>query len=93
MRVEIQRGRMEQELVAASEDGDVQLVNELIADGADVNYVNAGDGSTALMVSAEVGHTQVVAVLLAANADANLSGDIGSEVGWTPLMVRRTTCD
>ena len=77
---------LDQELVASAEDGDIDAVEQLIAEGANVNYVNADDGSTALMVAAEVGHASIVRLLIHSNSDANRSGDIGSEAGWSPLM-------
>ena len=52
--------------------GDATDIAALIADGADVNERNS-DGDTPLIVACEHGLTEVVAVLLAANASVDLA--------------------
>ena len=57
----------------------------LIADGADVNEPKTGgSGVTALYVACMKGHTEIVATLLAANANANEAQHID---GVTPLYI------
>ncbi len=63
-------------LVEASEDGNLNDIEELLADGADINGIVEGDG-TALIVAARAGKKPVVQLLLQHGADPNLaaSGD------------------
>ena len=71
-------------LARAAADGDAQAVVQLLANGASVGYMNPSeDGMTALCVACEFGHAEVVAVLLAANADANQA----RSDGVTPLVL------
>lgn len=64
-------------LIIASGDGDLVLVNELLAAGDDVNARSA-IGTTPLMYAAKNGHKAVVERLLAAGANANVVSDKGS---------------
>lgn len=64
-------------LIVASGDGDLVLVNELLAAGDDVNARSA-IGTTPLMYAAKNGHKAVVERLLAAGANANVVSDKGS---------------
>lgn len=57
-------------LMLAAADGDIQLVQQLIATGADVNETTK-DGTTALMYAARNSHAQVIHLLIAANANLN----------------------
>jgi bla regulator protein blaR1 len=63
-------------LLEASEDGNLKDVEELLAEGADINGIVEGDG-TALIVAARAGHKPVVQFLLQRGADPNVaaSGD------------------
>lgn len=63
-------------LTAAAEAGDVDLVQKLLADGADVNS-HDGDGWTALMSATAAGHRQIVELLLSAGADVNAKTNFG----------------
>ena len=56
-------------LFQASGHGFVQIVDELISAGANVNYTRPNDGSTSLMFAARFGFVDVVRSLLAAGAD------------------------
>ena len=58
-------------LQAAAMHGREAVVQRLIAAGANVNAVNAGDGLTALLLAASFGHGAIVDRLLAAGADVN----------------------
>ena len=55
----------------ASEKGFLEVVQELIAAGANVNAATA-DGWTALRAACYVGHTEIVRALLAAGADTSV---------------------
>ena len=69
-------------LARAAADGDAQAVVQLLANGASVGYMNPSeDGTTPLYLACEFGHAEVVAALLAANADANQA----RSDGVTPL--------
>lgn len=63
-------------LLEASEDGKLKDVEELLAEGADINGIVEGDG-TALIVAARAGNKLVVQFLLQQGADPNVaaSGD------------------
>ena len=68
--------------VAASE-GHVEIVEALLAAGADVNLATGTSQRTALYAAAESGNEHVIVALLAANADVN--GVCGSRE-QTPLI-------
>ena len=53
----------------------------LLKHGADINAQTADDGTTALHVAAEKGHSEAVSMLLRCKADAALQ----DSVGYTPL--------
>ena len=59
-------------LVEASEDGKLNEVEELLAEGADINGIVEGDG-TALIVAARAGNKPVVQFLLQHGADPNVA--------------------
>ena len=67
-------------LLEECERGDVDAVNQCIADGQDVNMKDA-DGRSPLLVAAMEGHKTIVEILLAKGADVN-AGDAG---GGRPL--------
>jgi ankyrin repeat protein len=68
-------------LLAASANGHLEVMKELLRHGADVDAKDRA-GMTSLMRAASVGHVDVLKALLAAGADVNA----GSNGGDTPLM-------
>ncbi len=72
----------------AARDGDLQSLNLMLAEGADVNAMTA-DGWTALSIAALKGYQEIMHALLKNGADANArNGD-----GWTPLMLATSLAD
>ena len=71
---------MSHTLFSAAQAGDVELVNNLLEGGADLDALDEA-GETALMHAAHSGHLQVVQALLAAGA----APDFKSAQGWTAL--------
>jgi len=72
-------------LMNAAYNGQKEVVELLIANGADVNAKSVGgnnEGSTALMFAAQAGQKEVVELLIAKGADVNAR----STDGETPLM-------
>jgi len=63
---------LDRALFEAAQDGDLEAVNELINDGADVNASIAGDGSP-LIGAAQSGSLELARRLLDAGADPNLA--------------------
>ncbi|GMI41746.1 hypothetical protein TeGR_g3431, partial [Tetraparma gracilis] len=71
-------------LVDAAERGDIKMVRELLAAGADVNHTKEGDeGRTALYKAAWKGHLEAAQALIDAGADV----DKAMEDGETPLTI------
>lgn len=68
-------------LLMAAKNGDVQVLVALLQRGADVDARNE-DEETALLVAADHGHLEAVAVLLQHGADVNAP----DFQGYTPLM-------
>lgn len=68
-------------LMAASHEGDLEIVSDLIARGADLEAKDA-DGYTALMYACNRGQADVVRQLLQAGADVDAADNQNS----TPLM-------
>ena len=69
-------------LLESAETGDLEGVRRIIESGkVDVNAVDEVDSYSALMMSAEAGHLEVVKALLAARADV----EIRDSYGRTPL--------
>eukprot|EP00803_Ostreobium_quekettii_P011008 evm.model.scf_791.4 EVM.evm.TU.scf_791.4 scf_791:35567-44650(+) len=64
-------------LLDAVSEGDIDEVEQLIEDGADVDAVD-GNGNTALMQATLDGELDVVRVLLDAGADVNKQGSFGA---------------
>jgi hypothetical protein len=81
--VELRRKMDGYRLLGASETGHEETVGVLLAEVADPSALNArnSDGNTALHLAAEKGHTEVVKLLLAKNADLCATNDDGD----TPL--------
>jgi ankyrin repeat protein len=69
------------DLLLASRNGNLDKVNELLNNGADVNAADDSDQKTALHEAAIYGHTDVVSLLLAKGADVNVQ----DEYGYTPI--------
>ena len=65
--------------------GKLAKVEQLIAEGADVNAITEC-GKTPLMLAAMYGHKSVMEALLNAKADPNLGGEEEFEEGTTALM-------
>ena len=59
-------------LLEASQEGKLKDIEELLADGADINGIVQGDG-TALIVAARAGNKSVVQFLLQRGADPNVA--------------------
>ncbi|MFN2445478.1 MAG: ankyrin repeat domain-containing protein, partial [Vicinamibacterales bacterium] len=68
-------------LLFAARQGHVEAAKTLLAAGADINQVSAGDKTSPLVMALVNGHFDLAHVLLAAGADATLA----SENGVTPL--------
>lgn len=66
---------IQKQLWDASFEGQRERVEQLIANGADVNARDADYGSTALMLAAVQGHADVVELLIAKGADVNAKDD------------------
>jgi len=64
------------QLIQAAYDGDLQTVQTLLADGAEVNARN-NRGVTALIMAAMEGHTEVAKLLLEKGADINAKSNSG----------------
>ena len=67
-------------LIDAAKNGDIEVVKQHLAAGADVN-MEAGDGTTPLHNAAIYGHKEVGEILIANGADVNVK----DRVGETPL--------
>ena len=71
----VHTGNVDWALQLASANGDVAVVELLLAHGADVHAENP-DGDAPLTLASENGHAAVVEVLLAHGADANANNDV-----------------
>ena len=69
------------QLREAAEAGDVELLQSLLAEGADVNLSN-WYGRSALMAAAQSGDAAVTRLLVEARAHVNVQ----NKTGWTALM-------
>jgi len=67
------------ELMFAAESGDVFKLNALLAEGIDVNAADER-GRTALFRAVQLGHLEVVKVLLNAGADVHIKSTKGKSV-------------
>ena len=57
--------------------GNIKQVKDLISTGIDVNILNE-DGDTALIIASKNDHLEIVKVLIAAGADANIKSRHGT---------------
>ena len=73
--------QLNNQLLEASEKGDINMVKQLIREGADVNNAN-NYGYTPLMWANTRGHLEIVKYLMEQGANVN-QADID---GWTPLI-------
>jgi len=68
----------------AAHNGELEIVRELILAGADVNKVGDSDlGWTPLVTAVSHRHTDIVKLLIAANADVNCT----TTNGKSPLLI------
>ena len=68
-------------LLLAAREGHRETVTALLAAGADVDQVSAGDHTSALLMAAINGHFDLILDLLESGADATIASDAGA----TPL--------
>jgi uncharacterized protein len=68
-------------LILAARGGYAEAVKTLVAAGADVNQISAGDRTSPLLIAAINGHFDIAAWLLERGADPN----VAAENGVTPL--------
>ncbi|AXQ29223.1 ankyrin repeat domain-containing protein [Solimonas sp. K1W22B-7] len=70
-------------LVTASGDGDVEKIQELLRNGADVNFHLFDSGITPLMAASKRGNIAAIEALLVAGADINATDhDVGTALYW-----------
>lgn len=74
--------KKEEKMLKAAEIGDLTLLRELVASGADVNY-KGKNGSCAVLVATSEGHVDCVKYLIDAGADVNSL----AKFGITPLYM------
>ena len=79
-------------LLEAAENGNIEMVRQLLDDGVDVNIQNR-NGDTALIKSSLKGHTDIIKLLLNHGADPNIKTAYGcnaliwaSEKGHTDIV-------
>ena len=72
-------------LIYAAAKGSIEISRLLLAYGAQINAIANSNGLTALMMAAREGHRDLVAMLLAGDADPNLK----SHAGVTALAAAR----
>jgi ankyrin repeat protein len=83
-RLDIQFDSKGDQLVDAAKKGDAHKLQELLAEGVNVNVKGREFDLTALMVAASKGHIEIVRILLAHNADINKREKIND---CTALMI------
>ena len=81
--------QLERDLYAACATGESKRARELLAEGADVTYVESRYAYTAIHAAAEGGHTECIAVCL----DAEPEIDARDEHGQTALMLAKEADD
>ena len=78
-------------LMVAAREGEVDRVNELIAEGADVNNQDE-QGETALMAAAKTGQTICLDQLLQSNAHPNITDNEGNTALIHAITGRKIEC-
>ena len=76
-------------LIDAARNGDIQRVQELLENGADINSIGY-DGDTALIRASDKGYVDIVKLLLDYGADPNIQSEEG---GDTALILASTHPD
>jgi Ankyrin repeats (many copies) len=79
-------------LFYASLKGKVEIVELLIAHGAEVNRRRNGEGQTALHWSSQNRHIEVAKVLLAHGADLELADSVVSSIGELGILCKGMSC-
>jgi ankyrin repeat protein len=74
-------------LLHAAREGHIDAVLALLAAGADINQVSAGDKTSPLLIATINGHFDLAALLLQRGANPNLASDAGA----TPLFAALNT--
>ena len=74
---EAERITLNQKLIDAARDNNIEGAREALKNGADVNAKDKA-GKTALIWAARYGHTEVVKMLIAAGADVNAKNSDGN---------------
>ena len=75
-------GDINNDLINAAKGGDIELVKEIIKQGADVNAKNI-KGDTSLIYASMNGHEEIVKYLIYKNADVNVKNNLG----LTPIII------
>ena len=73
---------MSRTLIVACEDGNINEVNDMIANGANIDMTN-NDGKTPLSIASQNGHLEIVEVLIASGGLVNKADNEGE----TPLHI------
>ncbi len=81
IQLELSRPALNQALLRAARDGEVETVKSLLDRGADINVQDDKWGTTPLMEAADGGHIEVIKLLITRGANLNLK----DKVGWTAL--------
>ena len=76
-------GNRDYALYVAARQGSVDIVINMLEQGADINWTK-NDGTTPLFIASQEGHVDVVSVLLKQGADINKASQ-----GKTPLQIAR----
>lgn len=73
------------ELIAAARGENIQLIEELLDAGSDVN-VTQGDGATALHWAVHRNNFELVQLLIEAGSDVNISNELGATPLWLAAL-------
>ena len=71
----MEQSRLNERLIKASEDGDINKVKQLIEEGADVNHAENKDGNTPLIWASRYGYFNIVKELIEHGANVNQGAD------------------